>query len=138
MRGYYTRRLSPMVALQDGGYSPVGGTAAFDAGIEVRFTVLGNVGGVLFLDAGNSFLTSDDLWKLDRLQWAPGLGIRYRSPVGPIRLDLGGRLPMRANGQWTVPTVPVMEIRPDGSLVDTGTTHSEPILCFHLSIGEAF
>jgi len=138
MRGYYTRRLSPMVALGNGGFAAVGAAAALDGSLEVRFPLAGSLGGVLFVDGGNAFLDSADLWRVDRLQWAPGLGIRYKSPFGPVRLDVAGRLPTRAGGRWVVPSVPVLALQPDGRLLDTGTTHTEPLLGFHLSIGEAF
>jgi translocation and assembly module TamA len=138
MRGYYTRRLSPVVALANGGFAPVGGEASLDGSLEVRFPLSGHLGGALFLDGGNAFLSAADLWKVDRLQWAPGLGLRYDSPFGPVRFDVAGRLPTRSGGRWLVPGVPVVTLGPDGGLVDTGTTHAEPLIGFHLSIGEAF
>ena len=65
---------------------------------ELRFPLLGdNVGGVLFHDMGNiyssvdhfSFRThQDNLLDFDYMVHAVGFGIRYRTPVGPLRLDL--------------------------------------------------
>jgi translocation and assembly module TamA len=138
MRGYYTRRLSPVVALSRGGFAPVGGTSMLDGSAEWRFPLTGNLGGVLFVDAGNAYLAAGDLWKLDLLQWAPGIGMRYRSPLGPVRLDLSGRLPTRTPSGWEVPSVPVLRLGAGGKLEPTGERHSEPLLGVHLSIGEAF
>lgn len=137
MRGYYTKRLSPVVAMSNGSYSPVGGTGLLDGSVEARIPLGGNVGGVAFVDAGNVELAVKDLWQVDRLQWAVGLGLRYKSLFGPIRFDLAGRLPRREGGRWVVPTVPVVRIE-RGEVVPTGEVHSEPLLAFHFSIGEAF
>lgn len=137
MRGYATRRLSPLVALSAGGYAPVGGTGLLDGSAELRFPLLGAVGGVVFLDAGNTELQARDIWKLDRLQWAAGLGLRYHSPFGPIRLDVGARLPRTFGGNWPMPRVPVVRLQ-DNAIVDTGLSKAEPAVAVHISIGEAF
>lgn len=81
---------------------PVGGTTLFINNLEARFPFLGqNVGGVLFYDAGNVFsgftemlhglarfhaLSTTDL---NYDSQTVGLGVRYRTPVGPIRFDFG-------------------------------------------------
>jgi translocation and assembly module TamA len=136
-RGYQTRKLSPVVALASGGWAAVGGTGLVDGSLEARFPLAGELGGVLFVDAGNVELRAADSWRLDHLQWATGLGLRYRSAFGPIRLDLAARLPERRGGRWLVPTVPVVQVV-GGAVVDTGERHTEPVLGFHFSIGEAF
>lgn len=138
MRGYYTRRLSPVVALTRGGFAPVGGTSMLDGSLEWRVPLSGSLGGVAFVDAGNAYLSAGDLWKLDLLQWAPGLGLRYRSALGPVRLDVAARLPTRTSTGWDVPSVPVMRLGAGGRLEPTGERHSEPLIGIHLSIGEAF
>jgi len=61
---------------------------------EVRVAVVGSLGAVAFLDAGNVFLRATDL-DLGNLRAAAGFGIRYQSPVGPIRIDLGFKLNRR-------------------------------------------
>lgn len=134
MRGYYTRRLSPMVR-QRGDFVPVGGNGLADGSLELRFDVTGNLGGAVFLDGGNvsvsSALPTAYQTALDpsRLQWAAGLGLRYRTPFGPLRVDVASRLPsdFRVNVPFALrfPTVPA-------------TDHREPIIAIHLSIGEAF
>jgi len=137
MRGYSTRRLSPLVPLSAGGYAPVGGTGLIDGSLELRFPLAGALGGVAFLDGGNTELRARDIWKLDRLQWAAGLGIRYHSLFGPVRADVGLRLPRRFGGNWPMPQVPLVRLE-GTSIVDTGDTKAEPAVAIHLTIGEAF
>jgi outer membrane protein assembly complex protein YaeT len=77
---------------------PLGGTALLMNQTELRFPLLGdNMGGVLFHDMGNvysspsqiSFRTSQKgLSDFDYMNHAVGFGIRYKTPVGPVRLDL--------------------------------------------------
>ncbi len=136
-RGYQTRKLSPVVPLTTGGWAAVGGTGLVDGSLEARFPLAGELGGVVFVDAGNVELAAADTWRLDHLQWAAGLGLRYRSLFGPVRLDLAARLPVRSGGRWVMPTVPVVRVA-DGVVEPTGGRHTEPILGLHLSIGEAF
>jgi translocation and assembly module TamA len=138
MRGYYTGRLSPM-RLEDGRWVPVGGNGLVDGSVELRLRLAGSLGGVLFVDAGNVSLPSatPSAWQtaLDPtlLQWAAGLGLRYRTPFGPLRLDVGARLPT----DWSAgvlfdhrfPPVPTLE----GERV-----HREVLMTVHLTLGEAF
>src|SRR5579883_437615 len=77
---------------------PLGGTALFFNQTELRFPLIGaNIGGVLFHDFGNSFASlSDFSFRVTRrndqdfnyMVHAVGFGLRYRTPVGPVRLDL--------------------------------------------------
>ena len=77
---------------------PLGGTAVLFNQTELRFPIIGeNIGGALFHDFGNifsdlksmSFRTSQrDVQDFDYMVHAVGLGVRYRTPVGPLRLDL--------------------------------------------------
>jgi translocation and assembly module TamA len=137
MRGYDSRRLSPLVALSTGGFAPVGGTALLDGSLEARFRLAGDLGGVLFVDGGNVELQASDIWKLDRLQWAAGFGLRYRTLFGPVRIDLAARLPRELRNGWPMPTVPVVAIQ-NRAVVPTGEQKAEPVVRLHLSIGEAF
>jgi outer membrane protein assembly complex protein YaeT len=70
---------------------PIGGLTMLDGALEVRAPVWGNLGGVVFLDYGNVW---PDAWQFDLgdLRYAVGPGLRYRTPVGPIRVDLGYQL----------------------------------------------
>lgn len=77
---------------------PLGGNALFFNNMELRFPLLGpNIQGVLFHDMGNIYSTLSDLSFRSRqrdlndfnyLVHAVGFGLRYRTPVGPIRGDL--------------------------------------------------
>ncbi|HXA49768.1 MAG TPA: POTRA domain-containing protein [Candidatus Acidoferrum sp.] len=77
---------------------PVGGTALLFNQTELRFPLIGdNIGGVLFHDVGNIY-TGVNAFSFRQTQrneqdfaymvHAAGFGIRYRTPVGPLRLDL--------------------------------------------------
>jgi outer membrane protein assembly complex protein YaeT len=76
---------------------PLGGTALFFNQTELRFPLFGeNIGGVLFHDAGNvysslgkvSFRVQQHGYKdFDYMVHAAGFGIRYRTPIGPLRVD---------------------------------------------------
>jgi outer membrane protein insertion porin family len=76
---------------------PLGGTALLFHSTELRFPLLGdNVGGVLFHDMGNVYtdirnmsfrFRQRDIRDFDYMVHAVGFGIRYRTPVGPLRVD---------------------------------------------------
>jgi outer membrane protein assembly complex protein YaeT len=77
---------------------PLGGKALLMHNTELRFPLLGeNIGGVLFHDAGNVYQSLGDisfrvsqknLEDFNYMVHAVGFGIRYRTPVGPVRVDL--------------------------------------------------
>jgi outer membrane protein insertion porin family len=77
---------------------PIGGTALFFNQTELRFPLMiQNLGGVLFHDAGNVYSTlgnvsfrvsQQNLHDFDYMVHAVGFGLRYRTPIGPVRLDL--------------------------------------------------
>jgi len=77
---------------------PLGGNALFFNTFELRFPLLGdNINGVVFHDAGNVFqnlsslslrVRQRNLQDFDYMVHAVGFGIRYKTPVGPIRADL--------------------------------------------------
>ncbi len=71
---------------------PVGGFTLWQASAEVRFDVSGPLGIATFCDAGD---VSASTWniRLDHLHMSCGAGARYDTPVGPIRLDVGYRIP---------------------------------------------
>lgn len=77
---------------------PIGGETFLFFGHELRFPLLGrNLGGVLFHDMGNVYSSLDklsfryrqrDLEDFDYAVQAFGFGIRFKTPVGPVRIDL--------------------------------------------------
>ena len=58
---------------------------------EARFGIRGKIGGVLFVDGGNVW---EGPWEVraSELRWAVGPGIRYDTPIGPMRVDFGFQL----------------------------------------------
>jgi outer membrane protein assembly complex protein YaeT len=78
---------------------PIGGKALLMNTLELRFPLIGDtIGGVVFHDMGNvykdldkiSFRTTQrDVQDFDYTVHTLGFGIRYRTPVGPVRLDVG-------------------------------------------------
>jgi outer membrane protein insertion porin family len=88
---------------------PLGGNAQLFSNIEARFPLLGdNIGGVFFHDAGNVYRGIGDislrfhqngLKDFNYMVHAVGFGIRYKTPIGPIRGDLAYSInPPRFNG----------------------------------------
>ena len=70
---------------------PLGGNSLFAVSEELRVAVSGSFGGVLFVDGGNVW-TDRAAINLRDLRYDIGPGLRYQTPVGPIRLDLGYQL----------------------------------------------
>lgn len=122
---------------------PVGGDAAFEVNLELRARTGGPWTVVGFLDAGQVW---EDYTHLEFPVATPGVGVRYDSPVGPLRLDLGydPSSPQR---------LPVVAEVADGELVELDDdvtfmpyTWDDPgrareiwrRLRLHISIGEAF
>ncbi|MGH7444371.1 MAG: BamA/TamA family outer membrane protein, partial [Longimicrobiales bacterium] len=68
---------------------PVGGAALLEGNLELRFPIWGeNLRGAAFVDAGEIWSEGADI-RPSGLAVTPGLGVRYFSPVGPIRIDVG-------------------------------------------------
>ncbi len=77
---------------------PLGGKALVNQSLELRFPLLGDtLGGVVFHDAGNVYtslnkisfrLKQRDITDFDYMVHGVGFGIRFKTPVGPVRLDL--------------------------------------------------
>ncbi|MFZ0886961.1 MAG: outer membrane protein assembly factor BamA [Candidatus Binataceae bacterium] len=94
VRGYELYRLGPRVTVYDEygnpiSYQEVGGSKEVLLSNEITFPILEGLGirGVIFMDAGNSFRLRDT-FEVTKLQAAFGAGIRWRSPFGPLRLEL--------------------------------------------------
>jgi outer membrane protein assembly complex protein YaeT len=93
VRGFSLDRLGTDATISPTGF-PTGGNGLVVLNAELRATLIGSFGAVAFIDAGNVFLRATDL-DLGQLRAAAGFGIRYQSPVGPIRIDLGFKLDRR-------------------------------------------
>jgi translocation and assembly module TamA len=83
VRGYGFQAIGPRDANND----PIGGRSLTEFSIEARVRTFGNFGIVPFLDAGN--ISTSPLPRLTGLRFGTGLGVRYYSNFGPIRLDVG-------------------------------------------------
>lgn len=97
---------------------PIGGTTFMNFSAEVRVPVWSALGGVVFLDGGNVWTDEWD-FNVSDLRYNAGVGLRYTTPIGPIRADLGYQLN------------PIEGLRVKG-------TEQTRRFRFHFSIGQAF
>jgi outer membrane protein insertion porin family len=80
----------PTLILSNGVVAPIGGKGIFVTNAEYRFPIFSTLGGAVFVDAGNVF--ADSSIHFGDLRYGIGTGVRYLSPVGPIRFDVGYKL----------------------------------------------
>jgi outer membrane protein assembly factor BamA len=122
---------------------PLGGNFVAEGSVEARFPVWQQLSGAVFVDGGVVTQRTNPTLPKRRAAVTPGFGFRYRSPVGPIRADIGFNpgakelLPVvtenTVNGQKTLVTLQQRRIY--------APTMGHGILgrmVLHLSIGEAF
>ena len=81
---------------------------------ELRVPTTRGLGIVGFVDTGNVFYRTSDI-RLGDLRGSLGFGVRYKSPIGPIRVDLGFKLQRN---------------------VIAGKR--EPLTALHITLGQAF
>jgi outer membrane protein assembly factor BamA len=74
--------------------NPRGGNALLLAGVELRAEAVRSFSGAAFLEAGNVYPLVSDM-TLHELRYTAGVGLRYRSAFGPLRLDWGYKLNRR-------------------------------------------
>jgi outer membrane translocation and assembly module TamA len=113
LRGWGRYEVSPLDAGR-----PIGGHTMVESSAEFRIPVWGNLTGVLFADAGNVWNNAWD-FNLGDLRYDAGPGLRYLTPVGPIRVDLG------------------YQLNPIPGLIINGKPEARQFR-FHFSIGQAF
>lgn len=94
VRGFANNRLGPL----DASGNPIGGNSLIEGSLEWRFPIVRGWGGVAFVDFGNVF-PSALTYSLDDLRYTGGVGVRYFTPVGPLRLDVAFVLDSRAGDQ---------------------------------------
>jgi outer membrane protein insertion porin family len=114
VRGFPLDQLGTAETIDQDGF-PQGGHALVIFNAEMRIPVWHGIGLAGFLDAGNVFARVSDL-DLGEIRGSVGVGLRYKSPVGPIRFDLGFKLDRR----------------------QFGTAPRESLTAFHVSLGQAF
>jgi outer membrane protein assembly factor BamA len=128
---------------------PIGGATLVEASVEYRMPLTQTIFVAAFVDAGRVGPLSAESQSEARTAITPGVGFRYRSPIGPIRVDLG----MRPSTMEELPVV-TQVLGPDGQLrlvqlrtrmkydpLDTsgsGLLKSLARFQLHLAIGEAF
>jgi len=93
VRGFSLDRLGNEQTITPSGF-PTGGNSVVVLNSELRLNVIGPFSAVGFVDAGNVFPKASDLDFTD-LRPSAGFGVMYKSPVGPIRVDLGFNLDPR-------------------------------------------
>ncbi|MBS3767320.1 MAG: BamA/TamA family outer membrane protein [Candidatus Cloacimonetes bacterium] len=87
---------------------PIGGKSIMETSVELRYPIYNNLSGTVFMDMGNVWENSYN-YDLTELRYSAGLGLRYKTPIGPIRLDI-------ARPIW----------------------NHEKTIQFHINIGQAF
>jgi translocation and assembly module TamA len=96
VRGYSYQRIGPRDVFND----PIGGKALSEFAIEARIR-FGDFSVVPFLDGGAVY--DNSLPRFDNFRFGAGLGVRYHSNFGPIRIDLGTPLnPQKGDSPITV------------------------------------
>ena len=133
---------------------PIGGDALFFNNVELRFPLFGpNISGVFFEDMGNVYSRFSDIsfayrqaannQDFNYAVQAPGFGIRYKTPIGPVRVDLSYALnPPRYQGFSTSETTQnLLNCHPQDIGVTPLCSASPQRLShfnFFFSIGQAF
>ena len=84
VRGWGRFEVSPL----SGFGFPIGGHSMLEGSSEVRFPVWGKLGAVAFVDYGNVW-TNTAHFDVRDLRYAVGPGLRYATPIGPARFDIG-------------------------------------------------
>jgi translocation and assembly module TamA len=92
VRGFEYQTIGP---LDDEG-NPTGGRSKLEAGVEARIKVTDSIGVVPFLDAGQVFASQLPNFSRE-MRYAGGLGVRYYTAIGPVRLDVAAPINPRDN-----------------------------------------
>jgi outer membrane protein insertion porin family/translocation and assembly module TamA len=141
-----------------------GGIRLLEGSLELRFPLINNVlQGATFVDIGQVWDQQSDQ-ELDRLEVTPGLGLRYFSPIGPLRIDVGYNfrgaqdLPLLTEGlepcdletgsclvvrmadgsSGPIPWQVTDDLQPLGPRVEYGGREWYQRFQLHFSIGQAF
>jgi outer membrane protein insertion porin family/translocation and assembly module TamA len=71
---------------------PLGGFTQWESSVELRYPISGPFSGVVFVD-GADVAPRELVFRFDRPHLSAGVGFRYDTPIGPVRLDAGYRIP---------------------------------------------
>jgi len=160
MRGFNSRRLSPQVPVVTSAGDPtadpvippqfitvpVGGNSLLETSLEVRYRLTESLVVATFWDTGNVGCDDPTARCYNPLHYQPyhalGLGLRYLTVVGPIRVDIARRLNIGSplfqlpeTGGYTYPAGTCFGL---GSKEGSYAGAPEGLCTLHLSIGEAF
>jgi len=94
IRGFDSGKVSPLELNSDGvTYSKIGGEKMWYGNVEWIFPIVKDIGlkGLVFFDIGNVY-TDSQTWDVADLRYSTGLGFRWLSPMGPLRLEWGWNL----------------------------------------------
>jgi translocation and assembly module TamA len=94
IRGYRYQSVGPLFTQGPAVGLPIGGTAMEAGNLELRQRFGTNFGAALFVDAGQVSASLKAVSGEFRI--GTGAGVRYYTPIGPIRLDLAVPMPRRA------------------------------------------
>lgn len=81
VRGYGFQRVGPL----DAAGTPTGGRSFAEASLEMRFRINDRFGIVPFIDAGT--VSAGTVPDFSQVQFGAGVGFRYLTPFGPLRID---------------------------------------------------
>ncbi len=108
VRGYQLYSLGPLVTTYNKAGSPIsvttiGGSKEFLTEEDITFPILSGLGirGLSFVDAGQAYTLHQSM-SLTNLQWAYGIGILWRSPFGPLEVDIARPINPRPQDLSTV------------------------------------
>jgi outer membrane protein assembly complex protein YaeT len=114
VRGFALDQLGTPATIDKDGF-PQGGEGLVIFNAEIRAPITRGLGIVGFVDSGNVFEHVSDISLAD-LRGSVGFGVRYKSPIGPIRVDLGFKVHRDVNAAG----------------------QREPLTALHISLGQAF
>jgi len=92
IRGYEFQSVGPL----DNENDPLGGRSLLEVSAELRIRVTETIGVVPFIDGGTAFDSALPDFG-ETLRWAGGLGLRYFTAIGPVRLDVAVPINKREN-----------------------------------------
>ncbi|MBW2707804.1 MAG: outer membrane protein assembly factor [Deltaproteobacteria bacterium] len=91
IRGYGYQMAGPLK-----GNTPLGGLSMLTGSLELRFKVTESIGLVPFVDVGTAYLDTVPDFSEQEMLYGAGLGLRYYTAIGPVRLDVA--VPLKKRG----------------------------------------
>jgi len=92
VRGYPYQGIGPL----DGDDTPIGGLSRAEFSLEWRFPIWKRLSGVGFIDGGQVRREAAS-WQLGNFEYGAGGGLRFSTPIGPIRLDVATPIDARSS-----------------------------------------